>query len=243
MKNSALRALVVPLARVFFWFCCFFFITACSSAVETTDSTQGDLEGARHRKDAGTDAAKNDASTSDGSTGDDGPPTRVTCTSSFGSGLSPGGFGRLDGFIVAVVAPGGGACNADSHHIHVQVASGGATYDVAVNVDGGFVAEKDLPLPGGAWNEGWHAHAALDYVSDLGLHASDFTAGSQPVITQDLETALANANHVSVFATTYSRGGIHLVHRHGMKDDGALVTDPLSPNAHLFAFHFSNQSF
>ncbi len=226
---------------------------ACSSAPEASSSSEDGLEASRRRhKDAGSDAAR-DASTSDASTGeaaaadgasgDDGPPARVTCTTSFGTGLSPGGFGRLDGFVVAVVVPGSGACNADSHHVHVQVSSGGATYDVAVNTDSGFVAEKDVPLPGGAWNEGWHAHAKLDYASDLGLHAPDFSPGSEGAINQQIEGALASANHVSVFATTYSKGGIHLVHRHGFNDDGALVLDPLSPTSRVFAFHFSNQSF
>ena len=103
--------------------------------------------------------------------------------------------------------------------------------------------EKDGALPQGAWSEGWHAHASLDYANDLGLHSADFTAGTESALTQELETALATANHVSVLATTYSKGGIHLVHRHGMNDDGALVIDPLSAKARLFAFHFSNQSF
>lgn len=210
----------------------------CSGASEDTDSSQDDLEAARKKKDAGTDAAKDT-----GNHGGDGNPTRIACTSSFGSALSPGGFGRLDGFIVSIVPPGHGACNADSHHVHVQVSSGGATYDVAVNVDSGFLLEKSLPLPGGAWSEGWHAHAKLDYANDLGVHSRDFQSESQTQVTQDVQNALANANHVSVFANTYSRGGIHLVHRHGFDDDGAIVIDPLSSSPKLLLFHFSNQSF
>ena len=54
---------------------------------------------------------------------------------------------------------------------------------------------------------------------------------------------MANANHVSIFATGYGPGGAHLVHRNGGGNDGAIVLDPLAPKAHLFVFHFSNQSF
>jgi hypothetical protein len=177
--------------------------------------------------------------------GTDGTPTRVPCTSDFGNGLS-GTFGRLDGVVVAVVPPGHagqGICNADAHHVHVQVLSQGQTYDVAVNTDSGFIAEKDVSLPAGPWADGWHGGVSLDYVANLGLHDADFTTGSEADLDQRLETALASANHVSVFATLYSHGGVHLVHRRGRGQDGALVTDPLSPSSHLFAFHFSTQSF
>jgi hypothetical protein len=178
---------------------------------------------------------------------DDGTPTRTTCTSKFGNGLS-GGFGRLDGFLVSIVPPGSGQCSADRHHVHLQVLSGGEVYDVAVNADGGFMATRDAPLPGDAWAEGWHTPAHLDYVSDLGLHSQDFQQGDLPTLAEDIETALANANHISVFATTYSSGGAHLVHRgsganSNANRDGLIVTDPLSPTAHVYAFHFSNQTF
>jgi hypothetical protein len=192
---------------------------------------------------APTDAADEATATlSSAAPGDDGTPNRVPCTDTFGSALS-GSFGRLDGVVVAVVPPGHGSCSADAHHVHVQVLSHGATYDVAVNVDGGFIATKDVPLPGGAWADGWHAGGTLDYVTDLGLHVGDFQTGSEADIDRQLEAALATANHVSIFATTYSHSGAHLVHRRGQGHDGLLVTDPLSPTAHVFAFHFSTQSF
>jgi hypothetical protein len=201
------------------------FLSACASSVD------GDTQAA-------------DALTSSASTppGDDGTPTRVPCTSRFGTQLS-GSFGRLDGIVVAVVPPGHGSCNADAHHVHVQVLSQGQTYDVAVNTDAGFIATKDMALPGGAWSDGWHSGGTLDYATDLGLHVADFQAGSEADLDQQLETALANANHISVFATLYSHGGVHLVHRRGQGHDGLLVTDPLSPTSHVFAFHFSNQTF
>jgi len=221
-------------------------VVSCSGVSEDAASDQQNIDALRKKHqdagpaDSGSDGA-GDASVSND--GGDGPPTRVPCTSSFGDALS-GAYGRLDGFAVAVVPPAsGGGCNADRHHVHLQVSAGGQTYDVAINTDSGFIAEKDMPLPGGAWSEGWHTDASLDYPTDLGLHDADFTAGSEDVLDQDIESALASANHVSVFATPYSHGGVHLVHRQSSGHDGALVTDPLSAQAHVFAFHFSNQSF
>jgi hypothetical protein len=222
-------------------------VLSCSATSEDAASNQEDIDSLRHKhKDGGaadsgtTDAGTTDAGAADG---DDGPPTRVPCTSSFGSALT-GAYGRLDGFAVAVVPPAsGGACSADRHHVHLQVSAGGATYDIAINTDSGFIAQKDMPLPGAPWSEGWHKDASLDYPTDLGLHDADFTAGSEAVLDQDIETALATANHVSVFATPFNHGGAHLVHRQGSGHDGALVTDPLSAQAHVFAFHFSNQTF
>ena len=174
----------------------------------------------------------------------DGPPVRKPCTSNFGSGLA-GTFGRLDGTIVAVVPTGHGACNADHTHVHLQVLSQGQVYDVAVNIDDGYYAERDVRLPGAPWVEGWHRGGSLDYVADLGLHATDFNTASQSQLEQKVEAELASANHVSIFATLYSHGGVHLVHRSksGNPVDGAVVLDPLSPKAHLIAFHFSDQSF
>jgi hypothetical protein len=186
--------------------------------------------------------AQDDTTTADGGTSPDGKPTRVPCTNTFGSGLS-GQFGRLDGTIVAVVPHGHGSCNADRTHVHVQVLSGGSTYDIAVNTDGGFYAQRQVALPGAPWSDGWHKGGNLDYVTDFGLHAQDFSQGTDDEIQQTVEAALATANHVSVYATIYSHGGAHLVHRRGNGQDGALVLNPLSPKATVWAFHFSNQTF
>src|SRR5262249_16782323 len=120
-----------------------FAVTSCSGArSENTQAGEQDIDNDRARHDAG------------GGDSGDGPPTRQAGTTSFGDGLR-GAYGRLDGFVVAVLAPKSGLCNADRHHVHVQVAASGATYDVAVNTDSGFMARKDLRLPGSAWAEGW----------------------------------------------------------------------------------------
>ena len=187
------------------------------------------------------------ATTPDASTSADGTPVRNQCTTSLGSALA-GSAGRLDGVVVAIIPAGTRTCHGDSTHVHLQVLSKGQTYDVAVNVDGGNMAEKDMALPGGAWSEGWHAGQRIDYVNDLALHSTDFQfTGSIPQLDQSFESALASANHISIFATTYSSAGMHLVHRSrstsASATDGAVITDPLSPLAHVYAFHFADQSF
>jgi hypothetical protein len=172
----------------------------------------------------------------------DGTPTRQACTGNFGSALSST-HGRLDGTLVSIVGLGGGqGCNGDGSHVHLQVKMNGGIYDVAVNSDT-LIAERDLPLPDGAWSEGWHTSDALDY-AQLGLHSGDFTKPSSPsALAQQIESALANANHVSVFATGYGPSGAHLVHRNnGGGSDGAIVIYPLSTPAHVMMFTFTTTS-
>jgi hypothetical protein len=171
----------------------------------------------------------------------DGTPQRVTCTSTLGTGLNTM-HGRLDGRLVALVPTTEHACNSDSTHLHLQIAMNGSTYDVAVNLDA-LTDELDAPLPVSAWTEGWHDTMQLDYVSNLGLHAGTFTAGTVDGIQQHLVAALANVNHISIFATGYGPDGAHLVHRQGGGRDGAIFIDPLSPKAHGFVFHFDTQTF
>lgn len=171
----------------------------------------------------------------------DGTPTRQQCTGNYGNALSTS-HGRLDGFLVAIVNLGGShSCNGDSSHVHLQVLMSGAVYDVAVNTDT-LVAERDLPIPDGAWSEGWHANDALDYAA-LGLHSGDFAMPSSPsALAQQIENDVATANHISVFATGYGPGGAHLVHRNGGGRDGAIVIHPLSAPARLLMFTFTTSS-
>lgn len=177
----------------------------------------------------------------------DGSPMRQACTNALGSALS-GTYGRIDGYLRAIVPPGGHSCSADSSHVHLQIEMSGAVYDVAVNTrdnkgaDVLFVA-RDLALPDGAWHEGWHAQGVqLDYVA-AGLHAGDFTATPENALVQTITTELQSANHLSVFMTGYGAQGGHKVHRNGGGQDGAIVINPLSPAPRLLMFHFANQSF
>jgi hypothetical protein len=172
----------------------------------------------------------------------DGMPTRQSCSGTFGNGLSTT-HGRLDGTLVSVVALNGShTCNGDSTHVHLQVLMQNAVYDVAVNADT-IVAERDIPIPGGAWSEGWHPNTSLDYVA-LGLHMSDFTQPSSTAANaMQIEQALANANHIAVFGTGYSTQGAHLIHRQtGGGRDGAIIIDPLAATSHVIFFAFTNSS-
>ncbi len=185
-----------------------------------------------------------------GGTGGDGTPTRQPCTGSFGSGLSTA-HGRLDGYLVSIVAPGGAhSCNGDSDHVHLQIRMNGAIYDVAVNVhdnqgDDVLYLAVDAAIPGGAWSEGWHADsvAKLSYANTLGVHAQDFTAVPLSTLAGTIASELASANHVSVFSTGYNAQGTHLVHYLGGNNDGAIVINPQAANSRLLLFHFNDQSF
>jgi hypothetical protein len=172
---------------------------------------------------------------------------RRQCTNQLGSALSST-FGRLDGFLVAIVPPGGGGCNADSSHVHLQILMQGSTYDVAVDVgsQSGSNADvhtttRDVALPG-AWAEGWHTSVTFDY-TQIGVHSTDLALASQSQLESDVMADLATANHISVFATGYGPDGVHLVHRDGSGHDGLIVTEPLSSPAHLRLFSFSTQAF
>jgi len=187
----------------------------------------------------------------DGATSDtpgsneDGAPVRKACTSTFGSALTSG-FGRMDGYLIAIVPPGPSTapCNADQGHLHLQVMVDGAIYDVAVNV-GTDDATNDvhtttldtvqLGLP---WSEGWHTDVTNDYTA-LGIHSAALPLHSRAENVAALTAELATVNHVSVFGTGYSPtpSGAHLIHRNNGRD-GMLVTHPLAaaPHARLFSF-------
>ena len=176
----------------------------------------------------------------------DGTPTRQACSNSFGSALTTT-HGRIDGYLVSTVPIGAHGCNGDRSHVHLQIRVQGAIYDAAVtmvDMNGGDVlfAERDHALPDGAWSEGWHPGAFLDYPS-LGVRASDFAAMTPDALAQKVLGELQGVNHISVFATGYGPTGVHKVHRNGGGDDGAIVLRPLSGTPHLMYFHFANQSF
>jgi hypothetical protein len=178
---------------------------------------------------------------------DDGTPMRRPCTNQLGSGLSRS-FGRLDGILVAIVPPGNGGCNADPDHIHLQIESRGATYDVAINVGSSGNAQdvhtttRDKKLPGPVWSDGWHTGSSIDYAA-MGIHAADLPLQTRAEIVANLMRELATVNHISVFAIGYGPDGVHLVHRNDFGRDGLLITEPLSTPAKLRMFAFSDQSF
>lgn len=182
---------------------------------------------------------------------DDGTPTRQPCTGRFGTALSTS-FGRLDGYLVAIVPPGNGGCNADADHVHLQVRANGAVYDVAITTSTGNGAVEDVATTTAdvwlttAWAEGWHVGAAAGVLFDYpsrGLHASAFTPITRAALTSTLMTELASVNHITVFATGYGPDGVHLVHRNGSGHDGVIVTQPLSSPGRGRMFKFTDQNF
>jgi hypothetical protein len=177
----------------------------------------------------------------EGSSSSDGTAQRVSCTNNFGAAVSQN-FGRLDGFLVSLVPTSASGCRADNNHLHLQILTGSNEItDVAVNLDNLTLELHHAPKD--TWTEGWHTDASLDYPSDLGVHSSDFTQKSQSQTESDLEAALANANHVSIYAKGYGTDGIHDVHRNGSSEDGAIVVDPTESTSLFLIAHFSNQSF
>lgn len=174
---------------------------------------------------------------------DDGTPMRRACVNSFGNGLTLA-YGRLDGFLVAIVQPGSGNCHGDTDHIHLQILANNMTYDVAVNVgtttQDVHTTTRELSLP--AWSEGWHPGVSEDYVA-LGVHSTDIPLESATQIGTDVTADLATANHISIFATGYAAGGVHLVHHTNGGHDGLIVTRPLSAPAHARLFSFTSQTF
>lgn len=202
------------------------------------------------------------SSTLDGAPGDvssdgrlhvaDGAPTRQACTSNFGQLLGAAGtYGRLDGFLVAVVPPSGmSSCNADTSHVHLQVRMNGAVYDVAVDATDGMTGTDDVhttqivhDMPNLPWAEGWHAPVNSDYTT-LGLHSTDLPFQTKQQVIDDLNADFTTTNHISVYMVTYTGGsGGHLVHRNGNGRDGMIVTEPLSSPAKLRVLSFTNVVF
>jgi hypothetical protein len=195
--------------------------------------------------DAGVDAGPDDAGVDGGKA--------AGCASAFGSGLTTS-FGRFDGVVSAVVTPADTQCALpNSDHVVVQVKTDAGVYRMVVNVKSDFgdpdvrFATLDAPLLGGAWSEGWHPGASLDYPSMLGLHAdAGFAAFAMPALIQRVADELTVGQRISVFADssggTYSDSA-HKIHRNGGSRDGALVINPEAPSAHWLIFHFANQTF
>ncbi|MEO9195153.1 MAG: hypothetical protein ABI445_16000 [Polyangia bacterium] len=213
-----------------------------SAIIDTNDAAIGDAA-MTASGDAAMTASADAAMTASG----DGAPMRAACKKQLANKIGQS-FGRLDGYLTAITAPGNGPCFADPDHVHLQVTTVDGSYDIAVNVNdtsGPSVEFKtlDVALPDGAWSEGWHSGDALDYAK-LGLHSKDFTALPPSQLAKTIASELASANHLSVFATPYSDGtGAHDVHRKNGGNDGALVVRPTDGTAHMLLFHFQSQTF
>ena len=177
--------------------------------------------------------------------GEDGTPTRLPCVTPDGTAMADGVYGRLDGILVAVAAPGGTdrSCPHDDDHVHLQVRANGATYDIAINVGDDVHSQTfDRALFAPAWTEGWQPGGFVEYTG-LGIHANTIPLPAPGALVADLVHDLATANHVSIYASGYGPDGAHLVHRNGGGRDGLVVTHPLAAAAHARAFSFSNQSY
>lgn len=181
----------------------------------------------------------------------DGAPTRLPCVASFGAGLTASQFGRLDGFLVAIVAPGGDrACRADTDHLHLQVEANNQIYDIAINI-GSDVHSATLDRAAfSPWSEGWHytgdgssGSVFVDYPG-LGLHSNTIPLSNPQALVTAMTQDFATVNHISIYATSYNTSdGAHLVHYNGTARDGMIVTKPLSPQAHMRVFSFDSSSF
>ena len=235
-----LGALVLPVALAF---------PACSDDV---DSVATDAGAPRPSVDAADDAtlAAEDAGLdarvrSDADVGEH-------CANSFGGALT-GPFGRLDGTLLALVVPGNETCaQPNGDHVVVQILAHGEAYRIVVNVQSDRGTDVDVrfrshdhPLVGPAFEEGWHAGLALDYVTDLGVHSTDseWRPESLAALVKRIEDAVWLDEPFSAYASTGGGDSAHLVHRNRNARDGALVVDPTSPTPHWLLFHFAEQAF
>lgn len=173
-----------------------------------------------------------------------------TCAETFGSALTAG-FGRIDGVVYAVQRPSDTACvMPNSDHVVVQVLMNGAVYRMVVNVSASpqdptiRTATVAHGLPAPEWAEGWHAGAALDYVTTLAAHDAAFATAPMADAITAISAALRVGEPVSVYATCGAGRpeSAHLVHRNKPNEDGALVVSP-SAQPSFFLFAFAGQAF
>ncbi|MGE0867933.1 MAG: hypothetical protein AB7P03_05215 [Kofleriaceae bacterium] len=171
------------------------------------------------------------------------------CVATFGKDLADG-FGRLDGTVVAVLPPGNQTCpRPNSTHLILEVAATGQVYRMVAATKSATgkpdmaLAQRDAPLEGPAWAEGWHLGIPLDYVTTFGLHREDFVTSPQAELVQTVTSQLELGARVSVFATVEGQpDSAHLIHRNTSDADGAIVINP-DTAAHYLLFRFDNQLF
>jgi hypothetical protein len=196
------------------------------------------------------DSAMLDAGASDAETASDASKT-AGCVATFGTAC-PAGYVRIDGTIVAVIAPGDMSCpRPNSDHVIVEMRVNGDVYRIVVNVlstsgdpDVRF-AQVQLPLLAPAFSEGFHTGLALDYPTNLGLHAgmAPFVTTPEAMLASEVIAKLEVGAKLAVYAQGTGGDSVHLVHRYGMNEDGALVVNPDAVAPTWLVFHFADQTF
>ncbi len=173
------------------------------------------------------------------------------CTDRFGTALTSS-FGRLDGKVLAVVAPVDQQCpRPNNDHLILEITMGGAAYRMVVNVQSDragadtrvHTAEVTAPLSGEPFADGWHPGAKLDYVTTLSVHADAFAPHALSELVQTVSDRITIGAPVSVFATSSGGDSAHLVHRNGNGNDGAIVLDPTGASPRWLLFRFVDQTF
>ncbi|MBI5538240.1 MAG: hypothetical protein HY898_36295 [Deltaproteobacteria bacterium] len=174
------------------------------------------------------------------------------CASAFGDELVQG-YGRIDGTVLAVVGTQDKQCTLPNNdHVVIQVVMHGKVYRMVASVlstigdpNVGYL-EKQAPLAGPAWSEGWHLNVPLDYVTTFGVHTGDFTGHPMLELEQLVTAQIDIGAKISVFATNNNssyQSSAHLIHRNKTNQDGAIVIAPDSANPKYLLFRFANQNF
>jgi hypothetical protein len=228
-------------------------LPACSSeSTYPVSSANGGSSGvAGSSPDSGTAGAGAQAGAggSGGTTADASPMScdekAATCASDFGS-LFTKSNGRADGTLVALVRPVDQQCALpNSTHVTLQLSILGQVQRLVASVDGVAFTTVDKPLLGPPYAEGWHVDQNIDYVTDLGVHSTDFTEGSLTEAVDFLCSHLDIGAPVSVFA--YSDGSspssAHQIHRNDNYPDGAIVVSPTSATPTYLLFRYLDQTF
>lgn len=172
------------------------------------------------------------------------------CVSTFGQDLG-NGFGRFDGTLVALVPPGSFCPRPNATHVILEVRANDQVYRmVAAVVSSSGVptmalAQRDAPLAGPAWSEGWHVgpEYTFDYVDNMNLHRLDFMPLAKDAMVGEIDRNIVVGGKVSIFATVEDQPDSgHLVHRNTPGKDGAIIIDA-DASPHYLMLRFDNQLF
>lgn len=171
------------------------------------------------------------------------------CVGNFGNALTDG-HGRLDGTVVAVLAPANTTCEgANDDHLVLEVRMGGDVYRMVMAMESTVgnpnmaFKDKAAALKGPAWSDGWHVGAALDFVADVGVHRADFTEMPMFDLADAVTGPINIGAKISVFATVENAtNSAHLIHRNFAGEDGAIVVNPDTSPRYLMT-RFDNQLF